>query len=133
MKRPFADLRPVGPLAQSDQFTQQLLGSSNSSEHVKEGDTLLIEVLGEEARNVPDMLRDVVDTMAEFVILQHIGGAEGRREQTVPGRDVDVGIEYYYVDRVQDPDVTLRQIEQFIEQEMQGSPANIFEVNIYKE
>ena len=135
MERPFADERPVGPVtefAQSDRFTNQLLGGSDSGEVFEEGNVVMIEVLGKSSRELSDMLMDVVPVLDEFVAMEEIGGADGRREDINSGRDAEVLITYFFVDMVNDPDVTTSQIEQFILQELQGSPASVFGVNIHK-
>lgn len=131
MERPLGDKRPIGPLAQSDEFSSRLLGGPGENQELQEGNVLLVEVLGDGPADARRMLDDVVrGPLSDFAVLEVIGEANGSREQVTPGRDVEAEIVYYFVDRVQDPEVTVGQVEQFLEQELQGSPANIFEVNV---
>jgi len=132
MERPLEDKRPVGPFAQSAEFRDKLLGGNQNDQELLQGDVLLVEILG---GNVTDAMRgtdDIIEVVEDFVVLEEIGNASGQREQITPGRDVGVGILYYYVDLVHDTEVTIGQVQEFIEQELQGGPVNIFEVNIVK-
>lgn len=129
MDRPLAESRPVGPfVGQSDNFSSQLLGGD--SKEVREGTFILVEVLAHEAelRSVEDMISDIVTAFDEFVRLDQIGSADGKRDFAKTGRETGVYITYYNVHRVSDHEVTLGQIEQFIEQELVGP--EIFDVNV---
>lgn len=131
MERPLANKRPFGPFAQSSDFNNTLLSSHGSDTNVQEGNTLLVEILGDSPRDSVRMLEDVVaGPLSEFTDLVKIGDGEGRREQTSPGRDVDVSILYYYVDGVSDPDVTIGQVEEFLHQELTSGSASVYKVNV---
>jgi len=131
MERPFADKRPLGPFSQSDEFADRLLGGSNKDQQLKEGNVMLVEILGESPADSIRMLDDVVrGPLNEFAALEEIGDASGKREQVTPGRDVDVDIVYYYVDRVMDSETTVGQVEQFLRQELQGGSPGVLDVNV---
>lgn len=127
MDRPFAESRPVGPfVGQSDNFSSELLGGN--SKEVREDTFIFVEVLTDELRPVQDMMPDIVAELDEFVRLEHIGAADGKREFGKTGRETDVSIGYYHASRVRDSEVTLGQIEQFIQQELAGP--EVFNVNV---
>jgi hypothetical protein len=136
MERPLSDKRPVGPFAQSGNFRDTLLDSGNS-EKVKEGNELMVSVIhprGVPQGDVLEMLENVahLPELEQFTVLANNGEFSGEKEQVTTGRDVEVAGHYYYVDATPDPEVTVGQLERFLESEIQGGVVNVNEVNVHK-
>lgn len=136
MERPLEDKRPLGPFAQSGEFTDRFLSRDNS-ETIKEGNELMVSILHPRGTPQSDVLAQLEDIshireLEDFIVLANNGQFSGEKEMITTGQDVEVAGFYYFVDTLNDPELTIGQLEQFMEKEMQGSQANVMEVNIHK-
>lgn len=133
MQRPFADSRPLGPFLQSSEFNNDLLTSSNQKQELVDGSLLLVEIAGEDAKRISNMMDDLVNSLlTDYIELDNRGGATGSRNQVSSGIDIDVHNIYYHVGMIRDSDLTIGQIERFLQQELRGSGENIKEVNVVR-
>lgn len=108
MKRPFADKRPLGPFAQSERFTERVLGDTEDIT-VDEGDRILLVFNvrgGVDEREISDRVDDVLADISEFVVLEAVG--DGEMDTADNGAITFLTV----ASRVDDPEVTLDQLKQ---------------------
>jgi len=121
MERPLKDVRPLGPFAQSEEFTDRML-SKSSDERIVEGANYMaistsVDIEGVDA--FEDAVFQAVEEIGEFVQFEIIGDVDGIIETTTGDQTV-TGI-FVVADIVDDPEVTEGQVQDFIEQEMKMS------------
>jgi len=135
MERPFEDDRPVGPfVGQSDSFRDRFLSGSDHTD-ISEGDIIMVEVISNDsASNVQDMLDDIGHSVVQdYVDIHTVGEFEGSRDVPAAGdRSLEVAGVYVLVGRMDDPDVSLQQLEEFYRREIQGSGLNVRDLTMAK-